>query len=38
MQNGNKKHYTGWPKKVSHKLLPISLPNIDRFSNLRIGR
>jgi len=24
---------TGWPKKVSHKGLSISLPNIDRFSN-----
>jgi len=24
---------TGWPKKVSHKVLSISLPNIDRFSN-----
>jgi len=23
---------TGWPKKVSHKVLSISLPNIDRFS------
>ena len=24
--------HTGWPKKVSHKIFPISLPNIDRFS------
>jgi len=24
--------YTGWPKKVSHKCLSISLPNIYRFS------
>ena len=24
---------TGWPTKVSHKLLSMSLPNIDRFSN-----
>ena len=24
--------YKGWPKKVSHKILSISSPNIDRFS------
>jgi len=24
--------HTGWPKNVSHKLLSLPLPNIDRFS------
>jgi len=29
--------FTGWPKKVSHKVLSISLWNIDRFSKFLTG-